>query len=117
MQQMPSSRILISGATGFIGGRLAALALERGYRIRTLARSTWSGPPNVPVSDRWYLDLPGRLQGQAFEGVDAVVHCAVSTSRSEKIGHAVNVEGTMALAEASRRAGIRTFIFLFRLNF
>lgn len=72
----------------------------------------WSGAPEVPAADRWYLDLPERFQEEAFEGVDAVIHCAVESSRNLEIARAVNVDGTLALARAASRAGERAFLFL-----
>ena len=50
------SDILLTGATGFVGGRLVPRLLEAGYRVRCLARSprkldnrSWSGHPNVEI--------------------------------------------------------------------
>lgn len=39
MHAFPSSTIFVTGATGYIGGRLAPRLVERGYRVRCLARS------------------------------------------------------------------------------
>ena len=41
-------RVLVTGATGYIGGRLVPRLLERGYAVRVLVRD------------------PGRLQGRAW---------------------------------------------------
>lgn len=48
--------VLVTGATGYIGGRLVPRLLERGYRVRCLARSArkvearpWSAHPNVEI--------------------------------------------------------------------
>ncbi|MEM6770660.1 MAG: GDP-mannose 4,6-dehydratase, partial [Bacteroidota bacterium] len=35
---MPDAQLLLTGVTGFIGSRLAALALERGYAVRGTMR-------------------------------------------------------------------------------
>ena len=57
--------ILVTGATGYIGGRLAPRLLEQGHRVRVLARSRervlsrpWAGQVEVAVGDA--LD-PGSL--------------------------------------------------------
>ena len=56
MPEDPGTTIFLTGATGYIGGRLAPRLLERGYRVRCLARSRakllarpWAGDPRVDV--------------------------------------------------------------------
>ncbi|MFM8639370.1 MAG: NAD(P)H-binding protein [Planctomycetota bacterium] len=57
MEPPPASRvILVTGSTGYIGGRLAPRFVERGYRIRCLVRSEaklrarpWAQGPNVEI--------------------------------------------------------------------
>jgi uncharacterized protein YbjT (DUF2867 family) len=39
MQATPNATVFLTGATGYIGGRLAPRLLERGYRVRCLVRS------------------------------------------------------------------------------
>ena len=39
MDPTESSKVFVTGATGYIGGRLAPRLVERGYRVRCLARS------------------------------------------------------------------------------
>jgi nucleoside-diphosphate-sugar epimerase/predicted dehydrogenase len=106
------SRLLITGANGFIGSRLAALALERGHDVRTVTRSEWSGRPAVPSEDRFLGSLPNRIPTEALQGVEVVAHCAGTGDPGERLAQAVNVEGTVRLAEAARSAGVGAFIFL-----
>lgn len=48
-QPKPSlGRILVTGATGYIGGRLVPELLARGYRVRVLVRATADG-----MAERW----------------------------------------------------------------
>lgn len=50
---MPADRlILVTGATGYIGGRLPALLLEDGWRVRCMARQPGRLQPRVPAGDR-----------------------------------------------------------------
>lgn len=105
-------RILVTGGTGFIGSRVTTLALERGMRVRVLARREWVGPPAVPLVDRVFGRLPHDVPARAFDGCDAVVHCAVSTAGDVDVARAVNVAGTLALARGARDAGARAFVFL-----
>jgi NADH dehydrogenase len=104
--------MLITGATGFIGSRLASLALADGYSVRTLTRADWATAPAVAIDQRYFGTLPEQIPGDALQGVDVVVHCAAQVDGGEKSSFAVNVEGTIRLAQMAHRAGAQTFIFL-----
>ena len=111
----PRPRVLITGATGFIGGRLAQrLATETDYPVRGLARS--------PEKGRWLADLgveivqgditdPASVQA-AMEGCGIVYHSAawVQETGSREEVWAVNVQGTANVVEAALAAGVRRFI-------
>ena len=58
MNSDPSPRILVTGVTGYIGGRLAPRLLEAGYRVRVLARDqlrlagrAWADEVEVATGD------------------------------------------------------------------
>jgi nucleoside-diphosphate-sugar epimerase len=106
-------RILVTGTRGFVGSHLARAFAERGHRVVSVQRS---GSPPEGTEPR-ILDL-----SQSFElgsGLDAVVHAA-ATSPQPGVGDSVlirdNVVGTHNLVEASRRAGVRSFVFLSSLS-
>src|SRR5713101_7027659 len=104
--------MLIAGVTGFIGSRLATLASARGYVVKTLSRSDWDSLPAVPMAQRYFGSLPEQIPLEALQEVDVVVHCAASVETAEERANAVNVDGTVRLAQLSRQAGIQNFIFL-----
>lgn len=85
-------RVLISGATGLIGGALSALLVERGHEPVALQRGTNEGRRHWSVKDR-------RISDDAFEGVDAVVHLA-----GEPIGPPFTARKKRKIIE-SRRVG------------
>lgn len=64
-------RLLITGSNGFIGGRVAALAAERGWEVTGLGRAPAA---RTPVTDYVRHDLSRPLVRP--RRVDAVVHCA-----------------------------------------
>lgn len=70
--EMSGQSVLVTGATGLVGGRLLAPLGQRYAEIRTLSRS---GSNPFPGADarRWDGVDPGAA---ALEGVDAVIHLA-----------------------------------------
>lgn len=105
--------ILLTGATGYIGGRLLRALHERGERVRALARRPddlrGRVPSGVEVVGGDVLernDLPG-----AFEGVDTayyLIHAMASRHDFETEERA----GAENFAQAARAAGVRRIIFL-----
>jgi predicted dehydrogenase/nucleoside-diphosphate-sugar epimerase len=109
-------RVLITGAAGFIGCRTAeVLHLGQGWKVRALVHTPGSAArlARLPV-EMVQGDLKSREDmGQAVQGCDAVVHCAVGTSYGQRREiFAVTVGGTRNLAEAARAAGVRRFVHL-----
>lgn len=105
-------RTLITGATGFIGGRLAAALTDRDRSPRLLTRRGNAAPP-------WYsgeLTDPESLTA-ACTGMHRVFHCAgyahaFSALSDAHLHRTVNFKGTRNLAEAAGQAGVRNFVFL-----
>lgn len=108
--------VLVTGASGFVGRHLLAALAAAGRSVEAVpGRGTVSPAPGVRV-------LPGRELGPGTRWDDAaladgvVVHLA-SLAHGRDGGDAallrrVNVDGTLALAEAARRAGARRFLFV-----
>ncbi len=102
--------VLVTGAGGRLGGRLAVLL---GSRFRTVAGvHRAASPPGVPTH-RLDLTDPGSLEA-ALEatGARAVVHCAAladadACERDPEAAHRVNVEACVALARACAERGTR----------
>ncbi|MFF7438487.1 NAD-dependent epimerase/dehydratase family protein [Streptomyces sp. NPDC008122] len=107
-------RILITGATGFIGGRVAATAAASAgpARVRLLARRPLTPPaaPGVEVAPGDLRD-PDSLR-RACEGADVLIHCASAIGADEDLSRAVNDEGTRALVDAAVRAGVTRIVSL-----
>jgi NADH dehydrogenase len=105
-------RILVTGATGFVGSRFAEQALERGYSVRTFTRTDWAGKPFVPSAERFLGALPLLIPDGLADGVDTVVHFSAYAGASEKASQAVNVEGTIRLVELAKKSGVDAFIYI-----
>jgi predicted dehydrogenase/nucleoside-diphosphate-sugar epimerase len=109
-------RVLLTGATGFIGCRVAEiLALRDGWQVRAVVHN----PGNASRLARLPVELiQGDLQDETavrelVAGCDAVIHCAVGTAWGQRQEiFKVTVDGTRKLAEAALAAGVKRFVHL-----
>jgi nucleoside-diphosphate-sugar epimerase len=110
-------RIAITGATGFVGGRLAErLALDGDHEALAIVRR-FTGPGlarlarlAVPMSQAELTDRDGLEQ--ALTGCDAVVHCAYGTSGTPEERHDTTVRGTATVLSAAQAAGVERVVHL-----
>jgi UDP-glucose 4-epimerase len=107
-----SKRVLVTGASGFIGRRLIAELAGR-FDLVALAREDPELPEHV---DTVVGDLSTPLGAALPSRIDAVIHLAQSRRYREFPDGApdvfsVNVQGTFNLLEYARRAGAQTFVF------
>ncbi len=104
-------RVLVTGASGFLGQATAAAVRDAGHEVRTFQRrpSGVDGVQDVAGS----MTDPAALD-RAAAGVDAVVHLAAKVSLAGDPADfaRVNVEGTRALLQAARDAGVGRFVFV-----
>lgn len=105
-----SGRALVTGATGFIGGRLVEkLVLGQGQPVRALLRD-WSRAARLA---RFELDLQladladSDALAAAVAGCDTVYHCAYSYE-----SETANVAAAETLAAACANHGVRRLVFL-----
>ncbi|WP_343068390.1 NAD-dependent epimerase/dehydratase family protein [Brachybacterium halotolerans] len=99
-----SRRVLVTGASGMLGGAVATALRDRGDDVRAFQRRP-AGLPGV-------RDVQGSLADaddvrRAADGVDAIVHLAakVSFAGPEEEFRAVNVGGTRHVLDALRAHG------------
>jgi nucleoside-diphosphate-sugar epimerase len=107
-------RVLVTGATGFVGSHIARAFIEAGYEVLCGARASSSTRwiSGLPI-ERVPLELVGQDFATAVENVDLVVHAAgITRARREEDYHSVNAEGTRKLASAALEAGVRRFVLI-----
>ena len=104
-------KILVTGATGFVGSQVAAALVHQGHQVRVLRRKT-SGTvalDDLPVEHVYGDILEADAVRMAVAGCDRVFHVAALSSywraRAADV-YRVNVEGTRIVMDACLRAGI-----------
>jgi len=115
--------ILVTGASGFVGGHVVPALLGAGHRVVALVRGDSAGETvlgRVATEDRSRVELrrgdvgqPATL-GAALAGVDAVVHL-VALPRDFNRGadlRRVNTEGTRAVVAAMHGAGVGRLVHM-----
>jgi predicted dehydrogenase/nucleoside-diphosphate-sugar epimerase len=106
----PGSRVLVTGATGLIGGRLVEqLVQEQGAQVRCLVRSFGSATriARLPV-EIVQADLTNDNDiRRAVDGVDFVFHCAYDPRSLRQ-----NIDGLRHLLDACATRSIRRFVYL-----
>ena len=108
-------RILVIGATGFVGRRLCRGLIGRDHQVIALRRATSPLKPlqGIPVEHRiGDVTSPEDLRN-AMRDVDAVYHLAAPHNPWESAGklYATIVEGTRYVMEAALEAGVQRVIY------
>ena len=105
--QLENTKILVTGATGFVGSRLARKLLDSGADITILARKKQENSPYKVVIDD--LSNPNLHFDQTF---DVVCHLASRTplEKNKQILRSVNYDGTRNLFSAV--CGAKLFVYV-----
>src|SRR4051794_30848437 len=107
-------KILVTGATGKVGSRLAKRLAQRGHHLRALVRDRTRAADllgaEIELVQGDLLEIDSLAA--AVRGVDAVVHCAAFfRGATAEQAHSVNDLGTQQLANAARAASVKRFVF------
>jgi uncharacterized protein YbjT (DUF2867 family) len=110
----PAGLVLVTGATGYVGGRLVPRLLEKGRAVRCLVRDprrlqgrTWRERVEVATGDV----LAPETLGAALAGVDAAYYLVHSMAAGHGF-HRRDVEAARAFGHAAARAGVRRIVYL-----
>lgn len=111
----PSKNILLTGATGYVGGRLLPALLADGHVVRALARH----PERASLPDEVEVAKGDVIKGEgleaALEGIDVAyyfVHSMGRGSGSTAEFAAKDRQGAEHFGKAAKAAGVRRVIYL-----
>ena len=105
-------RVLVTGASGFVGSALVSALAADGVAVRAAHRAL----PAIAAGESVAVgDLSGSTDwGRALDGVTHVVHCASPAHRrtDETTCRREIIEATRALAEQAEAAGVKRYVYL-----
>lgn len=112
-----SKPILVTGATGYVGGRLVPKLLGAGYRVRALGRSVsklkgrpWSTHPLVELAAGDVLDQESLRK--SLTGCWAAFYLVHSMNADPKGYTETDRQGARNMVEAASRSGLNRIIYL-----
>jgi UDP-glucose 4-epimerase len=115
---MKTKRILVTGASGFIGRQLVPALLRAGYTVRAATRRQVSFPDSVEVA--LVPDLKNPIDwNQILQGVDIIIHLAGSAhSKIPENAYSefdqINWLATQRLADAAKDGGLNALSIFHR---
>lgn len=115
-------RVLVTGGAGYVGAVLVPKLLEAGHAVTVLDLYLYGDDVLSAVKGHPALcEIRGDLRdpavvAQALEGCDAVIHLACisndpSFELNPDLGRSINLDAFLPLVRASKRAGVRRFIY------
>ena len=109
-------KVLVTGATGFVGSNLVRQLQSRGFEVRALVRpnSNRLGIDGIGIEPVVGDVLDRDSVARAVNDCEAVFHCAAAYafwSRDPSVIHRTNVEGTANVLEAAKRAGVSRIVY------
>lgn len=112
---LKDKRVLVTGGTGFIGGRLVErLVLDCGAKVRVLIRNLTRATrvARFPVEMINADLLDAKAVTTAAQDCDFVFHCAFGNSGGADKQRRVNVEGTRHVFDAALQSGVKRVVHL-----
>ena len=106
-------RILIVGASGYVGGRLVALLAADGHELRLASRDPRGLKERFPEADVVRVDLlDAETLPPALEGIDTVYYLAHSMAGGESGFAMRDLRAARWFGQAAREAGIKHIVYL-----
>ncbi|KAL4268685.1 NAD(P)-binding domain superfamily protein [Pleurotus pulmonarius] len=121
---MSSERVLVTGASGYLGSHIVQALINSGYKVRATARpakvpdlqTAYDSEYNTKTSDQAQVvataDLVHGVFPEIFEGIDALIHVASPLPGREEPEALIDVavEATRNILRQAEKAGITRIV-------
>jgi nucleoside-diphosphate-sugar epimerase len=106
-------KVLVTGASGFLGGAVCEELVGRGHDVHALVRREGSEPPGTSPVAGDLTDADSLTRAVEASAPECVLHLAaeIASQRDPKKIDEANVEGTRRLIAACEAAGVRRMVF------
>jgi len=107
-------KVLVTGASGYVGTTVVKALVESGYYVRALTRPTSKIAPLQQLGVEVFLGDIRQLEDvqAASSGMDVIVHAAAGMKGSAEAMVDTCVRGTQNVAEAAAEQGVRRIIYI-----
>jgi predicted dehydrogenase/nucleoside-diphosphate-sugar epimerase len=107
-------KILVTGATGFLGRRLVEILVRKGYSVRALARKLSNIEKLKKLNVEVLFGDVASIESlwPAFEGIDYVIHAAADTSGNEEDGQLGTIQGTQNIINLCEQFKIKKLVYI-----
>jgi len=107
-------KILVTGASGFLGTRLIEALAQKGYPVRALVRKLSNTKRLKACSVEIFFGDVADLGSfrAAFQDMEVVVHAAADTAGNEREGELSTIQGTRNVLHLCGEVGIRKLIYI-----
>ncbi|MEW6672981.1 MAG: SDR family oxidoreductase [Thermodesulfobacteriota bacterium] len=112
--QPEMGKILVTGATGYIGGRLVPELLARGYQVRVMVRAAspeyekrW---PNAEIVVADAMDVDGLRK--ALEGIHTAFYLIHSMLCGREVFEAIDIQAAINFGKTARHKNVKRIIYL-----
>lgn len=115
---LPQKKVLVTGASGYIGSVLTPLLLKKGFYVRCLDIAPFASfiPKQYAKSFEYKNTDIRRIKQEDIKDIFAVIHLAAfsdeaSANKNLKETKRVNINATISLAKKAKKQGVKRFIF------
>ena len=110
MAEQPS-RIVVTGASGYLGQHLIELLANKGYQVVALVREPEKLFKKGVEASYYDLKSSAKLPAEVFSNAAAVVHAAVNINDSS-LSEQMEIEAAQRLVKQASRAGVQRLVFI-----